>query len=101
MSDADRFERLHLLDEHYLDEVVEQECCGASLTLGPTHDPYGSECELAPGHYPETDHEGLDPFGGDGKVTWRGGGMCAGDPLPYWHLHLPEVPPLHMSPKFE
>jgi len=59
--------------------------CGAPLTLGPQHDPYQTACDQAEGHYPGTDHAGPHPLGtrpGD-RITWRGGGRCAGDPLPY------------------
>lgn len=57
--------------------------CGASYTTGPSWDPYGTSCDLEPGH--DGPHEGLDPLpvvDGD-RVQWQGGGMCAGDPLPY------------------
>jgi hypothetical protein len=64
-------------EEHAPDE------CGADLTVGPAHDPYGTSCDQPPGHYPATDHAGPHPMGtqaGD-RVTWRGGGTCAGDRL--------------------
>jgi hypothetical protein len=59
--------------------------CGAPLTLGPQHDPYRTTCDQAEGHYPGTDHTGPHPLGtrpGD-RITWQGGGRCAGDSLPY------------------
>lgn len=59
--------------------------CGAPLTLGPQHDPYQTTCDQAESHFPGTDHAGPHPLGtrpGD-RITWRGGGRCAGDPLPY------------------
>jgi hypothetical protein len=59
--------------------------CGAPLTLGPRHDPYQTTCDQAEGHYPGTGHTGPHPLGtrpGD-RITWRGGGRCAGDPLPH------------------
>jgi hypothetical protein len=60
--------------------------CGASYTTGG-HDPYGTDCDQPIGHYPATDHEGDDPFGGSGRVSWRGGGSCAGDALPFTDVH--------------
>lgn len=56
------------------------ETCGASYVTGG-HDPYGTECDLAPGH--PGPHVGADPFGGDGRVQWSGGGSAGGDRLPY------------------
>jgi hypothetical protein len=56
------------------------EICGATyVTAG--RDPYGTECDLIPGHTGL--HGGADPFGGDGRVEWSGGGSAGGDPLPY------------------
>lgn len=60
--------------------------CGADFSTGGA-DPCGTSCDLPRGHYPETDHEGDDLFGGDGRVSWRGGGMCAGDPVPATNVH--------------
>ena len=58
-------------------------CCGAHYTTGGS-DPYGTQCDGAVDHYPDTPHEGPDPLGLAGeRVRWRGGGQCAGDPLPY------------------
>jgi hypothetical protein len=54
--------------------------CGVDITVGPDHDPYGASCELDKGH--DGPHRSADPFGGDGHVTWFGGGTCVGDPLP-------------------
>lgn len=59
-----------------------EDVCAASYTTGG-HDPYGTTCDQEAGHYPGTPHSGADPMGGDGRVTWRGGGYVAGDPLPY------------------
>ena len=59
--------------------------CGAELTIGPAHDPYGTSCDQPIGHYPATDHAGPHPMGmqrGD-RITWTGGGTCAGDALPF------------------
>lgn len=65
------------------DEQEDPPCCGAYYTTGGT-DPYGTQCDGAVDHYPDTPHEGPDPFGLAGeRVRWRGGGQCAGDPLPY------------------
>lgn len=61
---------------------AEPDECFASLTAGPAHDPYSTHCDLKPGHYPATPHEADCPFGTDRRVEWRGGGSCAGDPLP-------------------
>lgn len=60
-------------------EAMEKECHASYTTSGS--DPYGSNCDLEAGHYPATDHSGPNPFA-PGRVTWRGGGSCAGDPLP-------------------
>jgi hypothetical protein len=67
------------------DEWLEdqEKMCGASLTMGPAHDSYGTSCELDKGHYPATDHKGPHPIADDEEITWTGGGSCAGDPLPY------------------
>ena len=54
--------------------------CTAEYVTGG-HDPYGTECDLAPGH--SGPHLGANPFGGKGRVEWSGGGSVAGDPLPY------------------
>jgi hypothetical protein len=68
----------------------QQNECGATLITGPAHDQYHTSCDQPNGHYPKTQHQGPDPYGETGVVTWGGGGMCAGDPLPYrdvvWHL---------------
>lgn len=55
--------------------------CGATITFGGS-DPSGSECDLEPQHAAE-DHEGPDPFGCTdvARVSWKGGGSCAGDSL--------------------
>jgi hypothetical protein len=62
-------------------EIFDREC-GADYTTGG-NDPSGTYCDRNRGHYPGSDHEGPDPFGGDGRVSWRGGGSCAGDALPF------------------
>jgi hypothetical protein len=60
--------------------------CSAEFTSGPREDPCGSMCDRGLGHAPHTPHEAADPFAGPGdrmlRVSWSGGGMCAGDPLP-------------------
>lgn len=58
-----------------------EEECRAEFVTGPAHDPYGTDCELEPQH--EGPHDGPDPFGGTGRVQWRGGEMAGGDRLPY------------------
>lgn len=58
----------------------EPETCRATYTTGG-HDSYGTGCGLAAGHAGK--HSGANPFGGNGRVLWNGGGYCAGDPLPY------------------
>jgi hypothetical protein len=58
----------------------EPETCHAYFTTGGA-DPYGTGCDLAPGH--DGPHRGADPFGNGGTVTWTGGGMAGGDRLPY------------------
>lgn len=42
--------------------------CNCPLTTGPTHDPYGTSCDLPKGH--EGDHSGPCPFGSDEPMTW-------------------------------
>lgn len=59
----------------------EDDRCWASFTTGGS-DPYGTSCDLPAGHGPGP-HSGPDPMGGPGRVSWIGGGSCAGDPLPY------------------
>lgn len=56
--------------------------CDVSITTGPTHDPYSTACELKPSH--DGPHRGAHPLGvEDEMVEWIGGGICAGDPLPF------------------
>jgi hypothetical protein len=72
--------------EDYFDAAYEAWCeqqmtlCGAQFTTGGP-DPDDTSCDHGAGHYPHTAHEGPDPLG-DGRMSWRGGGLCAGDPLP-------------------
>jgi hypothetical protein len=61
-------------------EAEMDKMCGRSVTLGPAHDPSGASCELDAGH--SGPHRSPSPFG-EGVYEWTGGGMCAGDPLPY------------------
>lgn len=80
-------------DPAYLEWLAEQERqCGATYTTGGA-DPYSTGCERDKGHYPGTPHLAPDPMGGDGYVTWTGGGSVAGDPVPArdveWHATLP------------
>lgn len=64
--------------------------CGASLVIGPVHDPYDIMCEyIWRGHPKEGSsllHRGRTPLPGPGPepqyTEWAGGGYCAGDPLP-------------------
>lgn len=67
-------------DESYAawQEAMEREC-GVGISTGG-FDPYGTSCDLDRGH--EGPHEGTDWFG-VGRLRWTGGGMCAGDPLPF------------------
>lgn len=62
------------------DEPDWPDTCGASYVTGG-HDPCGAECDLAPRH--TGPHVGADPFDGEGRVEWSGGGSAGGDPLPY------------------
>lgn len=55
--------------------------CHATYVTGPSHDPYGTECDLEK-HGVDVKHEGPDPLGGPGRVRWHGGGSIEGDPLP-------------------
>jgi len=66
-------------------DMLDRQCGADFSTRGP--DPSGTYCDKLRGHYPATEHEGPDPFGGDGTVCWRGGGSCAGDPLPITDIH--------------
>jgi hypothetical protein len=52
-------------DEHELPDT----CAAEYVTRG--NDPYGTECDLAPGH--SGPHLGANPFGGEGRVEWSGG----------------------------
>ena len=63
-----------------LEERIEREC-GVDVNIGPAHDPYGATCDLDKGH--EEDHSAPCPFGTDTRFTWKGGGTCAGDALPF------------------
>jgi hypothetical protein len=68
-------------DPAYLAWCEEMErMCGRSVTLGGA-DPYGATCEKDAGH--DGPHRSPNPFGGDDYYEWTGGGMCAGDPLPF------------------
>jgi len=62
------------------DYDYDREPCSATFSTGG-FDPYGTVCQLQPGHTGK--HRGTDPFGGGGFVEWRGGGSAGGDPLPY------------------
>lgn len=72
------------LAEHEGIEAYERYCtereneCGNSISTGG-FDPYGTSCDLMHGH--AGPHEGPDYFG-EGRMSWEGGGSCAGDPLP-------------------
>jgi hypothetical protein len=56
--------------------------CNAEYVTGPVHDPYATSCDLPNGHYPKTPHEAPDPFGGNQRVSWTGGGSIQGDRVP-------------------
>lgn len=63
--------------EKWLEEMefIQDRLCGTSLTTGPHHDPYMTQCVKGAGHSPHTRHKGDDPFRQDGAfVYWRGGG---------------------------
>lgn len=70
--------------------VAEQNSqCGAPLTIGPAHDPYGTNCDLSVDHAgdqraagEQVVHAGPHPMG-DGRIRWTGGGSLVGDPLPF------------------
>lgn len=70
-----------------LEEYEEQleNTCHAGYVPGLNGDAesFGTDCDQPAGHYPATKHEGPCPFGTDQRVSWEGGGFCAGDPLPY------------------
>lgn len=66
-------------------EASEALLCHARYSTGGP-DPYGTSCDLPGGHYPGTDHQGGHPLGDESTITWRGGGTCAGDPLPYTNV---------------
>lgn len=61
--------------------LAHPQLCGAEYVTGGS-DPYATECDLT-GHSPTTPHAGDDPFGGSGRVEWRGGGSAGGDAIPY------------------
>jgi hypothetical protein len=93
VSDLERFERKMLAQDAAIDAREDDERnseCGATW-VSRGLDPYGTECDLKKGHYPGSDHRGLNPYG-VGFLTWRGGGSCAGDALPYEKVqfHYPE-----------
>lgn len=68
-------------DPAYLAYLAEQERqCGAEYVTGG-HDPYSTACDLDRDH--ELPHEGDDPMGGDGRISWEGGTVIAGDRTPY------------------
>lgn len=58
--------------------------CTATYTTGGS-DPYGTKCEEPGGH--DGPHEGPHPLDELSRLQWDGGGMCAGDPLPYRNVH--------------
>jgi hypothetical protein len=74
-------------DPAYAAYLAEQErYCGATFVTRGS-DPYATSCDQPRGHYPATAHDADSPFEGDThRVTWMGGGSCAGDALPYTHV---------------
>jgi hypothetical protein len=62
-----------------LDMNSQPDECGMSFVSGPSHDSYGSNCILPPGHRGK--HTGENPYA-EGFVMWTGGGTIAGDPVP-------------------
>jgi hypothetical protein len=78
---ADGYDVLDITDDNVL--VVPDDECGVEISMGPSHDPYGTRCTRSP-HPSGEFHCGPDPFGtGSEMMEWSGGGMCVGDPLPY------------------
>lgn len=63
-------------------EKMEKQC-GCSISTGG-FDPYGTACDLDKGH--DGPHEGPDFFVEGARISWSGGGYCAGDPLPVRNL---------------
>lgn len=86
MGDLENYEKDMLRRDAELDRIqdelrwseFEPEVCGIPVVFGGS-DPSGAECDKSPGH--GDDHEGDSPFG-EGRVSWSGGGTCAGDALP-------------------
>jgi len=67
-------------ERSYEEFCAEQEnMCSVGISTGG-FDPYGTHCDLEHGH--EGPHQGPDFFG-DGRLVWKGGGTCVGDPLPF------------------
>jgi hypothetical protein len=60
--------------------------CGNQIVMGPRHDETVVECDKLP-HRGITTHEGDGPFPGL-RVSWEGGGWCAGDSLPHRNLRV-------------
>lgn len=89
LTQADQ-ESVDAYDRWCADQEAEYErACGVGISTGG-FDPYGTRCDLDRGHEPP--HEGPDWFG-CGRLRWTGGGMCAGDELPYSIVeHLRDVP---------
>lgn len=70
----------HILDRKQIEAApyLRIETCGASFVTGD----YGTECDKDEGH--PMPHEADDPMEMPGvRVSWEGGGSCAGDRLPY------------------
>ena len=61
------------------------ELCWASYVTAGS-DPYGTSCDLPAGH--RGSHEGEHPLRDDARLSWSGGGYCAGDPLPRTHVRV-------------
>lgn len=77
-------QELEFIDELLADEDLQMETCTAAYVAGtanPDAEQFASDCDRDPGH--SGPHEGPCPFGTEQRVSWEGGGFCAGDPLPY------------------
>lgn len=57
------------------------EDCTATLTVGPAHDPHSADCDLTA---PHERHEGRDPYGTPGRVSWLSGNGVRGSNI-QWH----------------
>ena len=65
-------------------QAEQDRLCHGDFTTGDV-DPYGTTCDQLRGH--TGPHIGPDPFGADNRISWKGGGTCAGDPIPAYDVH--------------